>query len=90
MDGIDPDSVRHTIVDGIEVTWYVLDHAARVESIREVDGRVLMSYRGPGYPDVAQAEELWPRFSGVWAAVRDEQQQVIAESRDRSRADRSI
>jgi hypothetical protein len=82
MNGIDADSVRHTIVAGIEVTWHVLDHAARVESIREVDGRVLMSYRGPGYPDVAQAEELWPRFSGLWEAVRDELQQVIADGRN--------
>lgn len=80
MDGIDAETVRHTTVEGIEVTWHVLDHAAGVHSIREVDGRVLMSYRGPAYPDVEQAAELWPRFSGLWEAVRHELRQVIAKS----------
>ncbi|MGW5517490.1 hypothetical protein [Nocardia africana] len=63
---------RRTTVDGIEVSWRVVDHAVRVESIREVAGRTLMSYRGPDYPDLGQAEELWPRLSALWNAVREE------------------
>ncbi|HWB95966.1 hypothetical protein ACWDUL_33070 [Nocardia niigatensis] len=63
---------RHTSVDGIEVSWRVVDHGVRVRSIREVAGRILMSYRGPDYPDLGQAEELWPRLSALWNAVREE------------------
>ncbi|MDR7172863.1 hypothetical protein J2W56_006629 [Nocardia kruczakiae] len=63
---------RHTTVDGIEVSWRVVDHAVRVQSIGEVAGRTLMSYRGPDYPNLGQAEELWPRLSALWNAVRGE------------------
>ncbi|MFF4026338.1 hypothetical protein ACFYY5_26160 [Nocardia elegans] len=63
---------RQTTVDGIEVSWRVVDHAVRVRAIREVAGRTLMAYRGPDYPDLGQAEELWPRLSALWNAVREE------------------
>lgn len=63
---------RHTTVDGIEASWRVVDHAVRVQAIREVAGRTLMSYRGPDYPDLGQVEELWPRLEALWNAVREE------------------
>ncbi|MFF0458659.1 hypothetical protein [Nocardia africana] len=63
---------RRTIVDRVEVSWRVVDHGVRVQSIREVAGRTLMSYRGPDYPDLGQVEELWPRLSALWNAVREE------------------
>ena len=63
---------RHTTVGGIEVSWRVVGHAVRVQSIREVAGRTLMSYPGPDYPDLGQVVELWPRLEALWNAVRVE------------------
>ena len=61
--------VRRTAVDGVEVRWHVLDGAVRVESIAESGGRVLRSYAGPEYPDLAEVRDLWPRLAVLWDVV---------------------
>ncbi|WP_280242717.1 hypothetical protein [Nocardia abscessus] len=71
MDSIGANNQRRTEVDGLEVLWQLVDHAARIVSVREATGAVLL-IGGPDYPDLAAAREKFPKLSVLWDAVRHE------------------
>jgi len=72
MEGIEERDVRCTAVDGIEVRWLLVEGIARIQSVVEQGGRVMKTYDGGDYPDLAQARDLWPRWPMLWDAVSDE------------------
>ncbi|NKY28454.1 hypothetical protein [Nocardia gamkensis] len=69
MDSIGANNERRTEVDGLEVLWQLVDHTARIVSVREATGAVLLSC-GPDHPDLAAARERFPKLSVLWDAVR--------------------
>ncbi|WP_454198610.1 hypothetical protein [Nocardia sp. Marseille-Q1738] len=68
------DDVRRTEVDGLRVTWGLLQHhlIAIVAVHNEHDTSPVVSFSPGNYPDLAQARELHPELTRLWDAVRRE------------------
>ncbi|MBY8862250.1 hypothetical protein K7711_37655 [Nocardia sp. CA2R105] len=68
------DDVRRTEVDGMQVTWRLIQHhtIAIMAVNHACDGRPVASFAPDHFPDLARARELFPELTNLWDAVRHE------------------
>ncbi|WP_067478415.1 hypothetical protein [Nocardia amamiensis] len=68
------DDVRRTEVDGLRVTWGLLQHhlIAIVAVHNKHDASPVVSFSPGNYPDLVRARELHPELARLWDAVRRE------------------
>ncbi|WP_330230650.1 hypothetical protein OHA40_32685 [Nocardia sp. NBC_00508] len=68
------DDVRRTEVDGLRVTWgLVQHHLIAIVAVHDAsDASPVVAFSPGNYPDLAQARELLPELARLWDAVRHE------------------
>ncbi|MFE7801456.1 hypothetical protein [Nocardia sp. NPDC057440] len=68
------DDMRRTEVDGLRVTWRLVQHhlIAIVAVDNACDASPIASFCPSNYPDLALARELLPELARLWDAVRHE------------------
>ncbi|MEU7767986.1 hypothetical protein AB0B25_23090 [Nocardia sp. NPDC049190] len=67
------DDVRRTEVDGVRVTWRLIEHhLIAILAVNSCDASPVASFGPDHYPDLAQARELLPELAKLWDAVRHE------------------
>ncbi|WP_228003128.1 hypothetical protein [Nocardia australiensis] len=66
--------MRRTEVDGLHVTWHVIQHhlIAIVAVENACDASWAVCFDPGNYPDLARARELHPELTRLWDAVRHE------------------
>jgi hypothetical protein len=66
--------VRRTEVDGLRVTWRLIQHhlIAIMAVNRACDASPVVSFGPDHFPDLVQARELFPELAKLWDAVRHE------------------